>query len=103
MSKACLCALGQTAPNPTLSTIRNFREEYLEHIRDHKCRSGKCKNLVVYEIDQEKCTGCGQCARRCPADCISGEKKKPHMIDQTKCLKCGECFKNCKFDAVKRA
>jgi NADH-quinone oxidoreductase subunit F/NADP-reducing hydrogenase subunit HndC len=103
MSKASLCALGQTAPNPTLSTIRNFREEYLEHIRDHKCRSGKCKSLIVYEIDQEKCVGCGQCARRCPAECISGEKKKPHTIDQSKCLKCGECFKNCKFDAVKRA
>ncbi|MDR1910206.1 MAG: NADH-quinone oxidoreductase subunit NuoF [Spirochaetaceae bacterium] len=103
MSKASLCALGQTAPNPVLSTIKNFREEYLEHIRDHKCRSGKCKNLVRYEIDQEKCVGCGQCARKCPAECITGEKKKPHAIDQLKCLKCGECFKNCKFDAVKRA
>ncbi|MDR2740608.1 MAG: NADH-quinone oxidoreductase subunit NuoF [Treponema sp.] len=103
MSKASLCALGQTAPNPILSTVNNFREEYLEHIRDRKCRSGKCKSLVRYEILADKCIGCGLCVRRCPANCITGEKKQPHIIDQSKCIKCGECFKNCKFGAITKA
>jgi NADH-quinone oxidoreductase subunit F/NADP-reducing hydrogenase subunit HndC len=102
MAKASLCMLGGTAANPTLSTVKNFRDEYLEHIRDHKCRSGKCKSMVRYEIDPEKCKGCGACAKKCPAECITGEKKKPFTIDQAKCLKCGECFNNCKFDAVRK-
>ena len=100
MTKASLCMLGGSAANPTLSTMRHFREEYMEHIRDHKCRSGKCKNLVVYEIDPTKCIGCGLCARRCPVPCINGEKKQPHVIDRSKCIKCGECFNTCKFGAV---
>jgi len=100
MTKASLCMLGGSAANPTMATIRHFREEYLEHIRDHKCRAGKCKDLVVYEINPEKCIGCGLCARRCPVPCISGEKKQPHVIDKSRCLKCGECFKACKFGAV---
>ncbi|MDR2247900.1 MAG: NADH-quinone oxidoreductase subunit NuoF [Treponema sp.] len=103
MAKASLCALGQTAPNPILSTISNFREEYLEHIKDRKCRSGKCKSLVRYKILADKCIGCGLCARRCPANCIAGEKKHPHVIEQSKCIKCGECFKNCKFGAIIKA
>jgi NADH-quinone oxidoreductase subunit F/NADP-reducing hydrogenase subunit HndC len=100
MTKAALCMLGGSAANPTLSTIRHFRDEYLEHIHDKKCRAGKCKDLVVYEIDPTKCIGCGLCARRCPVPCITGEKKKPHVIDGSKCIKCGECFAACKFGAV---
>jgi NADH-quinone oxidoreductase subunit F/NADP-reducing hydrogenase subunit HndC len=100
MTKASLCLLGGSAANPTLSTLKHFREEYMEHIRDHKCKAGKCKDLVVYEIDPAKCIGCGLCARRCPVPCIAGEKKQPHVIDKAKCIKCGECFKVCKFGAV---
>jgi len=111
MSKASLCALGQTAPNPTTSTIINFREEYLEHIHDKKCRSGKCKNLVRFSIDAVKCIGCSACAKKCPADCIVVEeaakypdkKRPPYRIEQAKCLKCSECFKVCKFNAVLKA
>ncbi len=102
MTKASLCLLGGSAANPTSSTLRHFREEYLEHIRDHKCRAGKCKDLVVYEIDPVKCIGCGLCARKCPVPCIAGEKKKAHVIDKARCVKCGECFKACKFGAVNK-
>jgi NADH-quinone oxidoreductase subunit F/NADP-reducing hydrogenase subunit HndC len=107
MAKASLCALGQTAPNPVLSTVKNFREEYLEHIREGKCRAGKCKKLLHFEIDKEKCIGCGACAKKCPAVCItpaaqSDKKRPPFEIDQSKCLKCGECLKTCKFGAVSK-
>ena len=100
MTKASLCMLGGSAANPTLSTLRNFREEYVEHIEQHKCRSGKCKHLVRFEIEPSKCIGCGLCARKCPVNCIAGEKRQPHVIDSAKCIKCGECFKTCKFGAV---
>jgi NADH-quinone oxidoreductase subunit F/NADP-reducing hydrogenase subunit HndC len=110
MSKASLCQLGMTAPNPTLSTIKNFREEYLEHIRDKKCRSGKCKKLVRFIIDPVKCIGCGACAKKCPANCIAqaeaskypDKKRPPYVIDLGKCLKCGECFNTCKFGAIQK-
>ena len=100
MKKAALCGLGQTAPNPILSTMKYFGEEYLEHINEGKCRAGKCKDLIHYVIDPEKCTGCTLCAKKCPAQCITGEKKQPHLINQDLCVKCGECFKKCKFGAI---
>ena len=102
MQKAALCGLGQTAPNPVLSTLRYFRDEYLEHINEKKCRAGKCKNLVAYAIDPAKCKGCTACARKCPVGAITGEVKKPHAIDPAKCIKCGVCMSTCKFGAVLR-
>jgi NADH:ubiquinone oxidoreductase subunit F (NADH-binding) len=102
IQKASLCGLGQCAPNPVISTIKHFREEYEAHVRDKHCPAGVCTSLVTYEIDPEKCIGCTACARKCPVNCISGERKEVHVIDQSQCIKCGNCFEACKFDAVKR-
>lgn len=100
IKESSLCGLGQTAPNPVLSTIRYFRDEYEAHILDRCCPSHACKPLIQYSIDVEKCTGCGRCLRKCPAEAISGAKKEPHVIDREKCIKCGTCLELCKFDAV---
>ncbi len=95
-----LCGLGKTAPNPVLSTLRHFRDEYVAHIVDHKCPAGVCKALIDYYIIEDECIGCGLCLRKCPQEAISGEKKEPHVIDPELCIKCGVCFDVCKFDAV---
>ncbi len=96
-----LCALGGTAPNPVLSTLRYFRNEYETHIKEKKCPAGVCKELIEYYIDEKNCTGCGLCSKRCPQEAIKGEKKKSHKIDTEKCIRCGICAEVCKFDAVK--
>jgi NAD-dependent dihydropyrimidine dehydrogenase PreA subunit len=97
-----LCALGGSSANPLLTTIKYFEEEYRAHIHDKKCPAGVCKALIEYSIDQEKCTGCMACVKRCPSSGIKGEKKKPHWLDRQQCIKCGICFEICKFDAVVR-
>jgi NADH:ubiquinone oxidoreductase subunit F (NADH-binding) len=97
-----LCGLGQSAPNPVLSTIKYFREEYEAHIRDKKCPSKTCKALLTYSIDEKACKACGACLRACPAGAIAGEKKHAHSIDPSKCIRCGVCFDVCKFQSVTR-
>ena len=96
-----LCGLGQSSPNPILSTLDNFKEEYLEHVTDKKCRAGVCKDLIRYEINPSVCIGCTNCARNCPVEAISGERKSPHVIDQQMCIKCGTCVTKCKFNAIR--
>jgi NADH-quinone oxidoreductase subunit F len=100
VKEGALCGLGQTAPNPVLTTIRYFRNEYEDHIYKKKCTAKHCASLLTYSIDRGSCTGCAICARRCPAGAIFGEAKKPHAIDMGKCVKCGKCKQACRFNAV---
>ena len=102
MKDNSLCALGQTAANPVLSTLKYFRDEYVEHIVNKHCPAGVCKNLLTYRIDPKKCRGCTICAKNCPADAIVGSAKNPHSIDTSKCIKCGGCIEKCRFDAIER-
>ena len=95
-----LCGLGMTAPNPVLTTIKYFRNEYEDHINNKKCTARQCKPLLTYNIDKEKCIGCTLCAKKCPTGAISGEVKKAHEIEHEKCTKCGKCAEVCKFNAV---
>ncbi len=100
VAETSLCALGGTAPNPVLTTIKYFRDEYEAHIKEKRCPAGVCPALIQYSIDTERCTGCGACVKVCPQEAISGQRKQPHSLDQAKCIKCGACLEVCKFEAV---
>ena len=102
LKNSSLCALGQSAPNPVLSTMKHFRDEYIAHVVEKRCPAGVCKSLLRYEIDPDKCKGCTLCARNCPANAISGAVKEAHVIDPNKCVKCGACLENCRFGAISK-
>ncbi len=95
-----LCGLGQTSPNPILSTLDNFWDEYVEHVEDNKCRAGQCKSMLKYVIIEDECVGCTACARVCPTGAITGNKKEVHFITQDLCIKCGACMDKCKFESI---
>ena len=103
LKSSALCALGQSAPNPVLSTLRYFRDEYVAHVVEKRCPAGVCRNLLRFTIDPSKCKGCTLCAKNCPVNALSGTVKIPHTIDPRKCIKCGLCKANCRFDAIIRA
>ncbi|MDZ7741699.1 MAG: 4Fe-4S binding protein [Bacteroidota bacterium] len=100
IKETSLCGLGKSAPNPVLSTLRWFRDEYEEHVFERTCPAGQCQNLRVFSIDVDKCTGCTACVKKCPTDAIIGARKKPHFIVESKCISCGSCLETCKFNAI---
>ena len=102
IKQSALCGLGQTAPNPVLSTLHHFRDEYIAHVVEKRCPAGVCKNLLHFVIDPGKCKGCTLCAKNCPANAIMGAVKAPHVIDPNKCIKCGACMDNCRFGAISK-
>jgi len=102
IKQSALCGLGQTAPNPVLSTLRYFRDEYEAHVKEHRCPAGVCRAMLKYYIIPDKCKGCSLCSKKCPVGAISGEVKKPFVIDQSKCIKCGVCMDTCKFAAIEK-
>jgi ferredoxin len=101
IKEASLCGLGQSAPNPVLTTLKYFRDEYVAHIEDKKCPAHECSALLTYTIN-DKCTGCVVCAKACPTEAITGEKKQMHTVHQDQCIKCGKCYTVCRFDAVEK-
>ena len=103
VQEGSLCGLGKSAPNPVLSTLKYFRDEYIAHIKDKKCPAGVCTAMQTYTIDAEKCKGCSKCARNCPVGAISGELKSPYKIDKEKCIKCGACMQGCPFKAIEKS
>jgi len=95
-----ICGLGKSAPNPTLSTLKHFKDEYIAHVEQHRCPAGVCKALTIFRIVPEKCKACGRCVKACTVEAITGQKKTPHVIDEEKCVKCGACREVCPFEAV---
>ena len=102
IKQSALCGLGQTAPNPVLSTLRHFREEYEAHVIEKRCPAKVCRSLIQYVVDPTKCKGCTRCAQGCPTGAISGAVRAPHIINQSKCIKCGACMDHCRFDAISK-